>query len=513
MSYKQLLFKSDPYQHESFIGYLIRVAELNSYPRASWIGEHAGLKLSESSMTQISKHLRALAEVLGVPIDRMQRLGCFSSTGGNNSHVRLSSGEIISKKYLHWPSYRVCFACLREKGYVSGLWELKPVTHCPWHGTVLRDVCPICEAPVKLNRGYVLPCRSGCVGSKIEQECSNAQLGLMRLLSNKFLEDEFDVSAHRFPSQLTNGCLPQLLDVISFLGMHFQPRKEGAFQNWEECDNEAFGQVLKTVSEALYNWPDGFFTFLDRLLVTSDQPNSQLILHRKFGPFYKSLMAEGRRFPLLFEALQDYMNVRLRGHLLTGRGSPAILKYVDRRLYLPGFIARKRLEVGREEFKRLVDAGYLETRRFITNYGEMVCVHRESLEAYMQTRKRLVGRRKAADILGVSLNSLTSLTIANVIRVYHSPEKDGWPKWYYDQHGINHLLADLQKRAKQMPPSKGALSLRDAITKYNKQGLSYAKLLSAIRQGAISVYCTKAGHSGLAMFEVRSNELEDWYGV
>ncbi|MBN8196030.1 TniQ family protein [Thalassospira povalilytica] len=511
-SSKTLLFQSPPIKHESLIGYLIRVAELNRYPRMSWIGNLAGVSLTDQAQSKIADKLGKLSKIIGVAEDEMKSLSFYTSARGNNSHVILSTGEIIPRQFLYWPSERVCFSCLREKSFVSGLWDLKFVTHCPEHGELLRNTCPSCGEDVVSNRGRVVPCLPGCQFKAAANECSSPVKALMQLISNKFMGTQFDVSAQRLPAQLVDGDLYFLLRTISFLSTRLWHENEDLDEKWHEETSDIVVSNVERVAAALANWPHGFCDFVDDVCAGKGAPNGMIVMHQMFGSFYKALVSQRTQLGFLFDALQDYMNNRLSAGYMSARGSPAVFKVRDRRAFMPGFVARKQLGVGKQEFKRLVERKYLQSRVFDTNYGRMICVHRESVKEYGETRSRLVDRKQLADELGVSQHVLYCLNAANILTPIHSPDGDGWPKWFYDRKVVDAWMTDLKAGANRSPKVKKTLRLGQAVAKFNNQGLSYSKLLTAINQGLLKLYVLrKDEETGLQALHVDEAQLENWY--
>ncbi|WP_417842056.1 TniQ family protein [Terasakiella sp.] len=509
---RSLLFKSPPIQNESLVGYLIRIAELNRYPRMSWIGNLAGVTLTEETLSKMGTHLDNLAKVVGVPAAEMKSLCYYVSAKGNNSHVVLSMGEIISKQYFYWPSERVCFSCLREKGFISGLWDLKAVTHCPEHGEMLRKACPVCKEPVTFNRGRLAPCLPGCQYSGEGRECSDSVRALMQLISNKFLGTEFDLAEHGFPKQIVDSDLYTLLQTISFLAMRSWRGEGDIDHGWLDARPETVIERMTHTSGALVNWPFGYFKFLDGICAGKGAPDGAIVMHWMFGGFYKNLVSQKWRLQFLLDGLQDYVSYRLNDQVLPGRECPPQPKKRDRWIYTPSFIACKQLGLGYQEFRRLIGKHYLQNKTFNTSYGEMVCVHRDSMQEYLETRIRLVERKELADELGLSLHSLYSLSVANILNAFHSPEKDAWPKWWYDRQVVDEWLDSLREKAK--PPAKGkrTIQLSQAVAKYNHQGLTYSKLFNAINQGALRLYRRRLDAENLlSYFHLDEAQLSKWY--
>ncbi|RCK32384.1 hypothetical protein TH19_19010 [Thalassospira profundimaris] len=334
----------------------------------------------------------------------------------------------------------------------------------------------------------------------------------MQLVSNKFLGSGFDVSKHGFPRQLEDSDLYSLIQTISFLGSRTWREGSVVDRGYLDFMPELTPEKMEHVAGALRDWPSGYFKFLDGICAGKDAPGGAIAMHWMFGGYYKCLVEAQKRLHFLFDGLQDYMNERLDGYLLTGRGNPAVLKVRDRRRYIPGFVARKQLRVGRQEFTRLVDRGFLQSRVFRTSYGDVACVHRDSVREYAEVKQRLVGRRQLSEELGISLHALYSLSVGNVLKPFHSPQKDGWPQWYYDRKAVDEWLNDLRALAQPISGVKQSLSLSEAVAAFNKQGVSYCSLFHAVGEGTLKLYRRqKDNESSLNCFHLSRFQLKSWY--
>lgn len=54
------------------------------------------------------------------------------------------SMEVFSRRTRWCPSCMLEFKAADEPGYFKLLWQLMPITHCPTHGTALRETCAAC---------------------------------------------------------------------------------------------------------------------------------------------------------------------------------------------------------------------------------------------------------------------------------------------------------------------------------------------------------------------------------
>lgn len=510
---KKLLFSVRPHPEESLLSYLYRLAEENRYTRISWISNLARFSVSEDSLNRAHSKFRGLAKVANVDVDELMPLLNYSDRNGNHSHVSLPTGEILPRKFLEWPSPRMCFYCTFENGYISRLWDLRCVSHCPVHGVEVTNVCPSCGEVATIDRGALMPCIPGCKPRSSGRTCSPETLGLMRLLSNKFIGTNYPTLRYKFPNDFLSGGVSEILQTISLLGQLIVYARSSGQEASHNIDWRMFSQIVDPISCSLAYWPRRLNLTLQTVMPDTGRGSESVSVARDFGNLYRGVIANRESLQFVFDALLQHINDPLQERVLTGRGSPVILSGEERRDYIPGQQARRKLGVGRAQLKHLYDWGYIQGKYFRTEYGETLWINRKSLEHYADQKQNLVGAMQLVAILGVCQNTIRSLRNTGVIPSVHGPGKDGWIGWRYDKRVVEGLISTLQKKAYRSTSNKGLLSFKEAVAKFNKQGLSYGKLLAAITDDVLSVYVkAKPDEQGLAKFRVRETQLVRWYG-
>lgn len=510
---RKLLFSVAPHPAESLLSYLYRLAEENRYTRASWISSLARFSISEDSLNRVHSNFRKLAIVANVGVDELTPLLHYSDRNGNHTHVSLPTGEILSRKFLDWPSPRMCFYCTFENGFISRLWDFRCVSHCPVHGTEVTNVCPSCGEIATIDRGALMPCIPGCKPRSTGRTCSPETLGLMRLLSNKIVGTHYPTLRYKFPNDFLTGGVSEILQTISLIGQLIVYARSSGQEASSNIDWRAFSQIVDQISYSLAYWPRRLNQILQTVMPNTGRDSESVSVARDFGYLYRGVIANRESLQFVFDALLQHINDPVQERVLTGRGSPVILAGEDRRDYIPGQQARRKLSVGRAQLKHLYDWGYIQGKYFRTEYGETLWINRESLELYADQKQHLVGAMQLVAILGVCQNTIRSLRNTGVIPSVHGPGKDGWIGWRYDRRVVEGLISTLQEKACKLTSNNGFLSFKEAVAKFNKQGLSYGKLLAAIMNDVLSVYVkAKPSEQGLAKFRVREKQLVRWYG-
>ena len=510
---KKLLFGTGPVANESLVSYLIRLAELNLYTRMSWIGSLVGLGLADGSVNKVRTNLGKLTEVVDVQEEQLTPLFHYSSRYGNHSHVSLPTGEIISRDHLSWPASRMCFYCAAESGYISRLWDLKCVTHCPIHGTCITEVCPSCGERATLDRGSLLPCIPGCPLKLEEQKCGVETFGLMRLLSNKFMGTNYSLLRYGFPKELVNGDISIVLQSLSLLLEVVTCTSIDEGKGIKELRRDDFAQAIDEVSVLLSKWPKRMPHILKFLPSENENQSSAISPRQEFGFLYRRVRENQQSLQFFFDALVQHVNGPDSNKVITKRGSPSMLEGDERRLYVPARSAGAFLGMGRAKLKHLYNWGHIQGKYVQTGYGKTLWVNRESLEQYAELQRHLVRPRELALSLNVSRQTVRSLRKANVLPCVHGSEKDGWHVCCYDKRIVSEWLEALKQKCVKANTERGLLSLKEAVFKFNKQGLSYGKLLTAIDEGVLTIYLRETrGDFGLSVFRVRETQLVKWYG-
>ena len=164
---QRLLRTPAPRPGESFPGYLLRLAEENSYDSLRWIPERAGLMVDPArgqwaQLWSSGPHITLLCEMTGL------------------SQVELASlRETLAPDYLvRWKTPKICPLCLREETWCRKAWDVLPFTVCPLHRIVLVDFCPHCTHPISWTRASINVCRCGYDWRRVSRPVIDGDGGL-----------------------------------------------------------------------------------------------------------------------------------------------------------------------------------------------------------------------------------------------------------------------------------------------------------------------------------------------
>jgi len=331
----KLLLRPKPEEGESFIGYIVRLTELNGYDTPSWILSLSDIDYMElqwnftfmfSQAERLKKFaeitdnkLRNLFPVLYLPDESSARFGI---EGEYNFYGAFLNRSIIRP---HCP--KVCPKCLKESGYARRVWDCSLVTACPIHACMLIDTCPKCRRRIKCVRRSLSVCSCRYDWKEIDPEFLTArELAVSRLvhtlcgLQAGALQKEKDNPLHRLN-------LRDFVVVLTLIAGTFRniasatgrPSKSIKLRNKDL--HALYGQAYSVFG----NWPHNFHQFL------SKQSKGQVRFHphdgklntslkTEFGSFYEHLyqVLNEPQFDFMREAFVQYLTDRLHS-----QGQPA----------------------------------------------------------------------------------------------------------------------------------------------------------------------------------------------
>jgi len=128
----KLVISPAPHADESFIGYLIRLTDLNHYDASTWILQLANLghRLHKVALAFDNRlDLKLLASLIGVEETRISAL-LFLPTKRNRLKFGdyFVFGHAVPRLVIKSQWHKVCSRCLIEFGYIRKIWDLVPVT-------------------------------------------------------------------------------------------------------------------------------------------------------------------------------------------------------------------------------------------------------------------------------------------------------------------------------------------------------------------------------------------------
>lgn len=494
-----------PIRDESLIGYLIRVSHINFYERSSWILKLAGLDYARIKASKWNNALPKLSSILGQDTGKLSLLAPLNALEGNHSKVGIPNGEVISRYFLEWPTKAICSQCARENGYLSSFWDLRLVTHCPKHLCRLREGCSDCGENSRFYRTTVDFCRCSKPNENADSALSDAHIGLLRLLSNKYVGTDFDLEQYGFSNQLKSASFREIIETVAILGSSLLSYANLDGRCYHQLSAEKIVNHMAVSADALANWPNGFISHIGKLFFPAEDYSALSCVGYSLEKLYQFSLDHQDRVPVVFAGFEAYLHSVASEALVVP--PKTITPRSGRHKWLVcAADAREWLRVSREHFDRLIKEGHLKTVTFRRGGTVNRLLTHESIDAYLDLKSRLISIGAAANMLSISLHTLKTLVDAGFLRPFHSPDLDGNHCWRFDEEVVAGFLHELEETAKKC--SILPVQLVAAVQKYNKQGLSYVRMLKMIKKGEIELLMYSQKERGFLKFGVDPEVLQ-----
>lgn len=533
-SFDRLVVRSQPYRDESFLGYLLRLTQLNLYPSPAWILHFA--------KTKNSAH-RKVGFVFDDEQD-LSALSCLTSVDQPQLRSLLYSAAGLKKKFGNFllfnnaiPSYllrpsrpKVCPGCLQDSGYIRRIWDFALVTACPIHKQLLIDECPACHKRIPWMRSTLYRCQCEADWRDYStQPLDDSQLAVSRQvhhlcgLNARTETREVDNSNPLYKKNLTTftSCLlfvaSQLGGGIDTKGKHFAPTR----RNTER--HELLCKALPIFSD----WPNRFYLFLDERRPRPD-PQIPPVTGATRGdtfrfPQYKSALFQqlpSSDYDFLRTAFSQYKIARRHQRLIASATTNNISGYLKKgnsRVNANEILnlvktstAQKILKIGPPGILRLIYANKIEGLISSENNRTVVLLEQTSLERFKMELVDSLCLTKVAALLGVTFLRVDRLVANGLLRPLRGPSVDGNKESIYRRKDVLALLATLMGKVSKgrRPPkrSKGILSFEAAMFQFGRLGKDIDSLLQLVLDDQIQP-CSTNEKPGLMCLEFYAQEI------
>ncbi|MBT7080020.1 MAG: hypothetical protein HN929_00890 [Chloroflexi bacterium] len=422
-----LVCRPRPYPDESLLSYLLRVQVANGYEGLVWLTEwlrdktKSRIKLFPTSTNQLV-FLENLATVTTIPVNVLYQLTLnryltrLTPPGGMVTTQSSESGEQFAFCFQRHTLRRwsrteaaaaFCPHCLREAPYHRLPWMLHAVFACLKHKCWLLDTCADCGIDLSVTaviKGQCTTC------SAVLADMPTVDLDTTVLVVQQHLLTclETDVLPVDTLPQLSIPAFFRLLEglglVIRRLGWDWPGCYQSAgivreaFPSYKQHDLSItqFGILYTSAWLAIQDWPQGFYTFVDRYRGQLGAENGDPSIQRNFGTLYSSWLEIRWRHPD-FEPVQRAFNEYLLNHFPPSRQITSLARIkrypeLSERMKLVGVgHAANLLGVTGQTIERMVRDGYV--RAYYSQGqpdGRNYFVYQEDLEPGWRQRMAVV---------------------------------------------------------------------------------------------------------------------------
>lgn len=397
-----------------------------------------------------------------------------------------------------------CPHCLAEAAFQRRVWQLKLVAACVQHQCLLVDHCPRCEQPIKTV-------------DLVTMQCSHCQFHLVGSPTTSLVGDEAGLQAqgmlyywmHAGPHVRLSLPLQPIRELYrlwyilrlavfsvteSMKGLHRFPKTPRPF-TWKLESQRTMAEsyvATATAFQALSNWPDSFFDFLDRF-------------RRRDGSIYSSRL----RWTLgsLFEnkkrhewLLDEYRFVydALVEYARRNWPAPVFKKYMFfENTYLPDsafdwmLVKEAAVELGvtQRTLKRIMAGGLIHVKEDT----ELQCykyLARRDVMALKESWRTAIPLGDAVVWLGVSEEVVVDMIRLGLLFSVRQPRVCGSAHWLISRDSIEELLADVHRQAAGFVEVEDRVDLKTAAQMLSPYGYTAAKIVEAVLAKSIRGCCT-----------------------
>jgi len=479
------------------MGYLIRLTELNNYPTPSWIGQMGGFgfaSLYTACSFVFKRHadMSLFAELTGVCESQLTSM-MYPPANGENSYRQLIFDLPLPQYMIRLNKAKICPDCLRESNYCRRIWDLSPVTVCPYHRCLLLDECPNCKKKISWIRSKVSVCSCEFCWQDINPaRVTNAELRITQQIY-KLCRLNFDSPENNSTHNPLLGLeLEYLVSALFFIAGQYEGiiDTKGKFLAPSRRNREIHSLINKAFT-IFEDWPNNYYAFLDWRRI--HMSNSRYVggLRKDFGEYKYALYDQfaATQFDFMRLAFEEFLTKQWSGGYATSikrlKANP-----LGERKYISHAEAREQLKTDYKQIDQLIDNGKLKA--VVNNQGKqrLVLIEVSSVEEYKHELEDLLGLKEVATLLGTNVQQVLDLSRHNCLNPVRGPTIDGYKFWKFSYKQVRDLLHKVEEStATKCYMTEDAINLRMALSTLSRcKGLGMAKFVKAILDGEICPY-------------------------
>lgn len=490
----RLLIPVEPIPGESLLGLIMRACDENLIESTAQVLRAAGYGSAALGYypTNTPEDDAVLAHILCLPVvevaSRMHRR--IASTPDMVSFF----GTAVRSVYRETRIRRVSPASLAEQPFHRAIWDLKPITFCPFSWERLTGECPICGARLLWRQAAgtwldkPLPsvavcacCHEDVRGYELEPVASDDRPPLKLLC--ELLDPATTTRARAsLPDALSGTCAGLILDLAVAFGRFLSGRSarertpvpQGKY-HWGDWSHDKLASGMR----ALLDWPNSFSAFPTDPAVGA--ASVQKAHARAIKRFVRHPQHLSGATPLLESISAEALAIAGRTHrVFFGRLREKAGHHSVR-------TARQELKLGRVQFSRL--AAYGGQLDFIEAGPSVTWVTRKSVES---SARQLARRRPISSFAssGLSVSIIEQLICEGIVPRVQNPVVDAC----FDEVQVDgpevvatiERLAGLARRVRE--PLSGLLRIERAIKVVGGRDKPWAALLHLLLSKSISCY-------------------------
>ena len=527
-----LVVRTRPKHDESYLGFLLRLTELNFYETPYWIVQEASLRPKGypgicSFVFDPEVDLAPLAALSGLNADALQDL--VYCPVDDKCGVRVF-GQRLPRYLLRLRESRVCPECLRQSPYSRKQWDLAVVTSCPIHQILLLENCHKCGRKITWRRKQVTfcPCGADWRSARVVL-LAESETVVSRLVYQKFgLMEPPSESVTNNPLYLLD--LPSILEALFLIASQQERRidAKGRSMGYGKQSHQIHANLAKAFS-VFESWPNNFYKFLDQVRRVKKSLKAKSGLNNNFGGVYRHLYTSGKLSPSLCEVLRNEFERYVSEYW--DDGYLARSKWFKASKFTGRFVTQRKAcrELGLKAnvLERFVTSGKLKAVVRRNGRKRLFLVEAESVEQLKleptveRKRNRKLGSSRwfsmdeVAELLGISRLSVVRLVKGSLLISKHGPSADQRRAvWKFDKKMVHGFLARVLSATKKGSKHNPRIDLQSFTVVSNVVGRRLAgsgygvhTLVGDILNGLLIPRAEAPGKSGLSRLQFSREEV------
>ena len=458
LSAPALVVCARPKNDESYLGFLLRLAEINFYDTPRWIVELANLRPSGLCMctragrTTVNLRLAALTKVKTKDLDAL----VYHSVA--DEYVMKVFGHNVEPYLLGLDRPKVCAKCLSQSNYCRKQWEFSAVTSCPIHNSMLLEKCPACKKRLTWFRKGASNCPCGADW----RQAQTAYLPESDSVVSRLIYQEFGLIERPHTTGSDNPLyaadLNSLLSALFLVASQEKGRSVPITRTLllARSSTEIHRRLLRAFA-VFENWPINFHQFLDQLSGIKKSSRSERGLRATFGSFHRRLYDPRSTPPAIWDTLrkqfEDYISEYWdRGYVYSAKWFKAKCKSKC----ISRAQASKILNIDPLVIDGLISSGALTGVVRNTGGRRHFLVVAASVERFKFERGRHLSLRDASKLLGLSKLDVIRLIENSLLTAVQGPSVDHRETWKFDQTSLNEFVGNMLSRT--VKPTLGAVN-------------------------------------------------------
>lgn len=431
--------RTSSYPDENPIGYLMRLADKNTYPSYRWLLEGDGVETVD-----YAKLYETFLEA--------------DWTGFQNADIGLVQICALPNIHLNATRLRYCPLCLQETHYWRIGWQLKLASACTHHQVWLHDVCPQCYREQSFIKAPDKHCN--CLAKLAGARAIIAPSSVVRM--QQFLEKGILEAGNPWFDAKQMPTLRQRSELLAFLMKWLAIGDELAKPGRRHFQRVSdFQAIAVQCAEALFSDQAGFWRYLHAIHFSRASVIG--IQQKRLVYFYRQFFKE---FPeSLFQPLKAVVEQYVTKNLIRDITKKHTLFNNDTKKAQPWYSfnrACKQYNLAPSVLSRAISDKHVAAHheRTETNYTKC-SIYRPDLEKILPHLKSLITAHDAAEILGATKAQFAQLQNSGCFKFEVLPREGYCSTWQYSKLELETIIDTINRGA--APPTDDCVLLAPAL--------------------------------------------------